>query len=195
MSRVLNVAQNLAKWSEDFTQASAWNYNTGVTATGGLSTVPNPSGVNGGVTQMSYDGSGGASAFRFYQSCGTAALGRNYVESLWIRTLTGTKALYLVSNEAGQTTAFTATTTWQRVQVAGRSPLTTQAAILVVIYSPGGDNTPFDVYVWGAQAQQGLVAGPYVKTTTSALAAAGRSGQSGRLAQSRRNPLAGRVAA
>lgn len=158
-------SQNLALWSEDLSQA-AWNKNTGVSVVANTPDVSDPTGGNA-ASKLTYNGTGGAGAFRLFQSCFTTTKGQSVSAALWVRVLAGTKSLQLTNNASLMFVPFVASATWQRVSVDGTSTATGNA-LLVALYDGVGLNAAFSVYLWGGQASLNGGCG-YRKTTNASF--------------------------
>lgn len=157
---------NLCLRSQEFDNAS-WSKFTGVTATANQAIAP-----DGTLTadKIVYDGSGSAGAARLSQGISVAPNGQSRVSSLWVRA-DAPVTLRLDANLAGgagmQTMSIT--TAWQRFSAWGIGNGTDTSQ--VTIYSPGGVNTSFTVYAWGAQHETGSSPTRYIATTTAAVRA------------------------
>ena len=155
---------NLILQSQAFDNG-AWTKFTGVTATADLAIAP-----DGTLTadRLVYDGSGSAGAARLSQGVGIPSNGQSRVSSLWVRA-DAPVTLRVDSNLAGgsgvQTIAIT--TVWQRFSAWGIGDGITTAQL--TMYSPGGVNSTFTVYLWGAQHETGTTPSQYIATTTAAV--------------------------
>lgn len=163
---VIPQVQNFCLRSEDLANAT-WSKNTGVTGVTNTTDVTDPLGGST-ASKMSYDGSGAAGAFRFFQQPVLSVPPyKTYTSSCWVRTLSGTKTfrLDINLNPPGVSNIITvvATNEWTRVAATGFNTTTISNAQLA-IYDALGSNSSFDLYFWGFQTAQTNWAGAYVRT-------------------------------
>ena len=160
------AATNMCRWASD---TGSWDgAQSGVTKT--TETIVAPSGASTSVDRWVAS----ASSYKTFVSSGGLAT-TNYTLSMWVRTVSGTATFGLrVNNLAnGSNQAInnaTVTTTWQRLQVTFNN--TTAGSLqggMVQWSAIGGSGTAMDVYVWGAQLEEGTVASSLIPTTTIAL--------------------------
>ena len=146
------VQTNLVTYSEDFSNA-VWQ-KPSITVTSNSEIAP-----NGYQTADTLTATAGTALI---QNIATSVIGVSYTVSIWVKRKTGTGVIYLRSVEAGNN-LINVTNEWQRFSVTTTATSTVLRVGIVV--NTSGD----EVYVWGAQAVQGSVAGDYRRTDAAAL--------------------------
>ena len=141
---------NLINYSTDLMNAAWIKTNTTVT-----SGVADPFGGTAAFTLTST-----AASSTFYQ--GEAALGANYVNSIWVRRRTGSGLLYF-RTPANTNVVFTPTSTWTRFSISG--PPAGGLAYLVLQGTVSGD--AIDVYGPQTEQQIGTTPSDYQPTLAS----------------------------
>ncbi len=157
--------QNLLLHSEDFSQAS-WTKQTNVTVT--TNQAANP--ANGALTADLVDWSLASTTTGLFQSTTTGITAPNpYTRSIWVRTVSGTGTVSLLEAVSGNVVALDhglIDTTWRRLRSTYNAASTSHS-----LWLAKGASCP-NVYIWGAQLNQGMTPTPY-QATTSAVVNAG----------------------
>ena len=147
--------------SEDFTDASVWNTNSGSVSLEGGYLAPDGTNTAYKVTQ----GSNKAAALLFSGAGGILAAD---ARSIFARTTSGTGQISLTSHNLNTNNQFTITEEWQRFEVNG----TTSGAGATNFYAVdfrGSSTNLTEVILWGAQSEVGDYVSSYIPTTGTAV--------------------------
>lgn len=155
-------AFNYLSYSDDVSNA-AWIKGTGVTAVANAAVAP-----DGTVTasRVTYDGSGSAGGWRFYQNAAglTFPRGLLFTHSAWLRA-DAPLSLRMGTNN-GENVTWNITTAWQRFVYPGTHPGDGYGALSFQLVDLGA-NTMFTLYLWGATVENGTAASPRIATTSA----------------------------
>jgi hypothetical protein len=136
----------------------------------GVSVVPNAAVAPNGTLaadKVVYDGSGAANGIRLTNNTGTVpGAGTSTATSVWLRS-DAPITLRILDNYSGGATVCAVTTDWQRFALAGTQ--VGAGALVFLLYSAAGDNSPLSFYQWGGQCEAGSFATSYIPTTSAAV--------------------------
>ncbi|MEK7814229.1 MAG: hypothetical protein AAB296_10750, partial [Candidatus Desantisbacteria bacterium] len=162
----LGAYQNILTYSEAFND-TAWVKTNLNAITADTITAPYGTNLAEALTPLT------AAATNIKQTSGTAAVASTpYTFSAWAKVPSATKSIVLTVGDGAtnSTQTVTLTTSWQRVSVSYTASGTPSGNVFVQI----GDATwtADTIHLWGAQLEQALTPGVYIRAATAAISAA-----------------------
>lgn len=169
---ILNIKSNLAKYSNDFSNA-AWlkvNGGTGLAPAfpDGYNNQPDPFGGNN-ATRVVFKAGSVPSATHYsvlYQNCGSTN-GCPSASSIWMRSRTGTNQVVTLMRVGSSPNIVVVTPNWERI-IYAYAPANAVAYHQIGAYT--GANQSIDIEIYGAQFELSPLPLPYMPTTSAAIA-------------------------
>uniref|UniRef100_G8EY18 Uncharacterized protein n=1 Tax=Synechococcus phage S-CAM8 TaxID=754038 RepID=G8EY18_9CAUD len=124
-----------------------------------VNNITTPAGITTTVKQLTAPFTG----FTRYGDLSSGTPGTTYTGSIYVRTVSGTDTI-TIDVVDGPSKSYDITETWQRIDASGSVSANYRFFDLNLSNS--------DIYIWGAQLEEGTTATPYIKTTNTISGAA-----------------------